>query len=64
MVAGLLADSDHHVPAQAHWVDGDPRGGWRGALGGAAGGDRPRYAVAGYRCSACGYLELRAHDRA
>lgn len=62
MIAGLLVDWDGNVPGQASWVEGEPRGGWRRAFGGAAGGERPRLAVTGFRCPACGYLELRAQD--
>ncbi len=61
MVAGLLADRDASVPNQAVWADCEPRRGWRGVFGGAAGGDRDSYALAGFRCPGCGYVELRAH---
>ena len=61
MIAGLLTDRDASVPNQSYWTDGGPRGGWRGAIGGTAGGDREWYAVSGFRCPGCGYVELRAH---
>ena len=60
MIAGLLAERDGSEPPRACWEDAVAHGDRLATGGGAAGGERPRFVVSGYRCPTCGYLELRA----